>query len=110
MHQCFYQKQKITKTVRGEEMFMDTNKIIVGVVLLGASLVLADLLLEECSQKEKIVAGALIGAGNGAFIGSAIGAPAGTVAGAAVGAALGGWAGKNYDDFHKHSHKREDRR
>lgn len=71
-------------------MTMDTNKIIVGVILLGASLVLADLLLRECTQKEKIIAGSLIGAANGAFIGGAVAIPGGAIAGAAIGAAIGG--------------------
>ena len=82
-------------------MSLDTNKIIVGIVLLGSSLVLSNLLLKECSQKEKIVAGALVGAANGAYIGGAVALPGGAVAGAAMGAAIGGLAGKNYDHMNK---------
>lgn len=85
-------------------MIMDTNKLIVGIVLLGASLVLANLLLKECTHKEKIVAGALIGAANGAFIGSAVAVPGGAIAGAAVGAAVGGLVGSQYDS-RKHRDK-----
>lgn len=87
-------------------MQMDTNKIIVGVVLLGASLFLGQLLFKECTHKEKIVAGALIGAANGAFIGSALPIPGGTLAGAATGAAIGGYIGANYDRSNKHSRDR----
>ncbi|GEM_PF-6455366 len=85
---------------------MDTHKLIVGIVLLGASLVLANLLLDECSRKEKIVAGALIGAANGAFIGSAVAVPGGSIAGAAVGAAIGGLAGSEYGT-RKHKHEQD---
>jgi len=88
---------------------MESRKIIVGIVLLGASLVLADLLIKDCTQKERIVVGALVGAANGAFIGGAVAAPGGAIAGAAVGAALGGLAGKNYEDFHKDKHHKDER-
>jgi len=81
---------------------MDTNRIIVGVVLLGASMVIANLLFEEFTRKEKIVAGALIGAANGAFIGGALPIPAGHIAGAAVGAAIGGLIGESYDSQKRH--------
>jgi outer membrane lipoprotein SlyB len=83
---------------------VDTNKLIVGIVLLGSSLLLANLLLKESTKKERIVAGALIGAANGAYIGGAIALPGGSVAGAAVGAALGGLAGDRYESDHKHHH------
>ncbi len=82
-------------------MFMDVNKIIIGVILLGSSLLLANLLLQECTQKERIVAGALIGAANGAFIGGAVVVPGGVIAGAAIGAAIGGKAGETYDSSRK---------
>lgn len=89
---------------KGEKMQMDTSKLIVGIVLLGASLVFAHLLLRECSHKEKIIAGALIGAANGAYIGSAVAAPAGAIAGAAIGAAVGALVAKEYK-FGHHSSK-----
>jgi hypothetical protein len=96
----------VTINTKGHRM--DSNRIVVGVILLGASLVVADMLIRECTQKERIVVGVLVGAANGAFIGGGVPVPGGAVAGAAVGAALGGLAGKNYDDFHKDSRK-EDR-
>jgi len=78
-------------------MNVNTNKIIVGIVLLSASIVLSNILFRESSQKEKIIAGALIGAANGAYIGGAFTLPGGAVAGAAVGAAIGGIVGEKYD-------------
>ncbi len=78
-------------------MQMDTSRIIVGVVLLGASLFLGRILLKDCTPKERTVAGALIGAANGAFIGGVLLVPGGNIAGAATGAALGGYLGAHYD-------------
>lgn len=88
-------------------MQMDTNKIIVGVVLLGASLFLGRLFFRECTHKEKIVAGALIGAANGAFIGGAVPMPGSALVGAATGAAVGAYIGDNYDRPHRHAHENE---
>lgn len=85
---------------------INTNRFIVGIVLLGASLILGNLLFKDFSEKERIISGALIGAANGAFIGSAMLVPYGNIAGAAIGAAVGGVAGKNYDHIKKHLEKK----
>src|SRR5205814_1951506 len=96
--------------IKERSMTMDTNKLIAGIVFLGASLVLGNLLFKESTKRERIIAGALIGAANGAFIGSAIAFPGGNVVGAALGAAVGGLAGENFDHIHYHHDKHHDKK
>lgn len=55
----------------------------------------------SCSKKEKMVAGALIGAGAGIGIGSAVGNTEGGIAGGLIGAAAGGLIGHSLGDDDK---------